>query len=151
VSVSELFHRSMIARLAAPLALAAALGAGLACATKFPFQPSMASPAATGRVEAHLDDNGNSWVELRLEHLALTRTLTPPRATYVLWAESQFGRQVLLGQIQVQADRSAQWKGTVPFDKFRILVTAEDIAWPERPREPYVIQTDYFEPDSGLF
>jgi hypothetical protein len=141
----------MIARLTRSLALAAALGGALACATEFPFQPSISSPAAKGHVKAALDDNGNSWVELQLEHLALPRTLTPPRVTYVLWAESQFGRQVLLGQIKVADDRSAEWQGTVPFDKFRILLTAEDIAWPERPRDPYVIQTDYFEPDKGIF
>jgi hypothetical protein len=102
-------------------------------------------------VNAELDDNGNSWVELRLEHLALPGTLTPPRAAYVVWAESQFGRQILLGRLAVAKDRSAEWEGTVPFDKFRMLVTAEDIAWPERPREPYVVQTDYVEADKGMW
>jgi hypothetical protein len=142
-------HR--IPRLVASLSLAASLGAALACATEIPFLPSTASPAATGRVNADLDDNGNSWVELRLEHLALPGTLTPPRATYVVWAESQFGRQVLLGRLAVAENRSAEWEGTVPFEKFRMLVTAEDIAWPERPREPYVVQTEYVEASKGWF
>jgi hypothetical protein len=149
--VKSSFCRSRTSGLAASLVLGAALGGAPGCATKFPFQPSMSSPAAAGHVEAELDDNGNSQVELRLEHLALPATLTPPRVTYVLWAESQFGREVLLGQIAVQKDRSAEWEGTVPFDKFRILVTAEDLTWPERPREPYVIQTEFFEPDKGMW
>jgi hypothetical protein len=137
--------------LVAVIALALALGATLACATPIPFQPSSASPAAAGQVHATLDDNGNARVDLALEHLALPRTLTPPRSTYVVWAESQFGRQVLLGRLVVNKDRSAEWEGTVPFDKFRMMVTAEDIAWPERPREPYVVQTDYVEAASGWF
>jgi len=136
---------------AAAIALAIALGGVVACATKFPFLPSSSSPAAAGDVHAKLDANGNSWVELELQHLALPATLTPPRATYVVWAESQFGRQVLLGQIKVADDRSASWEGTVPFEKFRMILTAEDIAWPERPREPYVVQTDYVEAASGWF
>lgn len=145
-------RRSTIARLAASLSLAASLGAAFACATKIPFLPSTTSPAASGLVNAELDDNGNSRVELQLEHLALPGTLSPPRATYVVWAESQFGRQVLLGRLAVAADdRSAEWEGTVPFEKFRMIVTAEDIAWPERPREPYVVQTDFVEADKGMW
>ena len=140
-----------IRRLAASFGLVASLGAPLACATEIPFLPSTASPAATGRVNANLDDNGNSWVELRLEHLAMPGTLSPPRATYVVWAESNFGRQILLGRLAVGDDRSAEWEGTVPFEKFRMLVTAEDLAWPERPREPYVVQTDYVEASKGWF
>ena len=142
--------RHALSRLCTLLAVALSLGA-LGCATKIPFLPSSASPAAAGQVHAKLDDNGNSWVDLELEHLALPATLTPPRATYVVWAESQFGRQVLLGKIAVATDRSASWEGTVPFDKFRMIVSAEDIAWPERPREPYVVQTDYVESDKGWF
>jgi len=102
-------------------------------------------------VHAERDDNGNSWVELEIQHLALPGTLNPARSAYVVWAESQFGRQVLLGQIKVQKDRSASWEGTVPFEKFRMILTAEDIAWPERPREPYLVQTDFVEAGNGWF
>lgn len=144
-------HRSPIRRRTLAVALVLALGGLLACATKFPFMPSSASPAAAGTVHAKLDDNGNSWVELELQHLALPGTLTPARTTYVVWAESQFGRQVLLGQIKIADDRSAEWEGTVPFDKFRMILSAEDIAWPERPREPFVVQTDYVEAGKGWF
>ena len=145
-------HRKPIhhGRLVAIL-LALSLGALSACATRFPFQPSTASPAAAGTVHADLDSNGNSWVELELQHLALPGTLTPARVTYVVWAESQFGRTVLLGQIKVEKDRSASWEGTVPFEKFRMILSAEDLAWPERPSEPYVVQTDYVEASSGWF
>jgi len=143
---SPIHHRRLIASV-----LALSLGGLVACATGFPFMPSTASPAAAGAVHATLDRNGNSWVELQLQHLALPRTLNPARSIYVVWAESQFGRMVLLGQIKVEKDRSAEWEGTVPFEKFRILLSAEDIAWPERPREPYVVQTDYLEPEKGWF
>jgi hypothetical protein len=145
-------HRStFVQRRVLAAVLAISLGGPLACATNFPFQPSTASPAAAGNVHAERDDNGNSWVELEIQHLALPGTLNPARSTYVVWAESQFGRQVLLGQIKVQKDRSASWEGTVPFEKFRMILTAEDIAWPERPREPYVVQTDFVEAGNGWF
>ncbi|HKA16168.1 MAG TPA: hypothetical protein VKH41_14190 [Myxococcota bacterium] len=134
--------------LAALIALAALLGGVLACATKIPLLPSSASasPSATGNVHAKLDANGNAWVELDLEQLAPS-----PRATYVIWAESQFGRQVLLGRIAVAKDGTAEWAGTVPFDKFRMILTAEDTAWPERPSAPYVVQTDFVEAGRGWF
>jgi hypothetical protein len=144
-------HRSLVSCLAAAIPILAALCGMLACATPIPFLPSSENPAAAGQMHAKLDDNGNSRVDLELEHLALPTTLTPPRVTYVVWAESQFGRQVLLGRIAVNKDRSALWEGTVPFDKFRMMVTAEDIAWPERPREPYIVQTDYVEASQGWF
>ena len=139
----------MFRRLARSLPLAAALGAAVACATWTPFLPSTAAPGAEGQVLTKIDYNGNSWVELRLSHLPLPGTLTPPRKTYVVWAESEFGRQILLGKLALARNRSAEWDGTVPFEKFRMVVTAEDIAWPERPREPYAVQTEFVESDKG--
>jgi hypothetical protein len=144
-------HRSPIHHRLIATALALSLGGLSACATGIPFMPSTASPAAAGAVHTELDRNGNAWVELTLQHLALPGTLSPARKIYVLWAESQFGRMVLLGQIKIAKDRSAGWEGTVPFEKFRLILSAEDIAWPERPREPYVVQTDYVEAAKGWF
>jgi hypothetical protein len=108
-------------------------------------------PSAKGEVSAKLDDNGNSSVEASFEHLATPGSLSPPKTTYVLWAESHFGRQVLLGQIRVSSDQEASWSGTVPFDKFRLLVSGEDLAWPERPREPILLKTDYVEASGSWF
>jgi hypothetical protein len=120
----------------------AAVLAALACSATVPFAPSREMPSASGTIAAELDDNGNAAVELAFEHLARPDALNPPRATYVIWAESYFGRQVLLGQIKVDEDRTAFWSGTVPFDRFRILLSAEDLAWPERPREPILLATE---------
>jgi hypothetical protein len=120
-----------------------AIAAALACSTAAPFAPSREIPSATGELRAELDHNGNAAVEFELAHLARPDSLNPPRATYVVWAESHFGRQVLLGQLAVDEDRTARWSGTVPFDRFRILLTAEDVAWPERPREPILLATGF--------
>jgi hypothetical protein len=138
-------HRtsSRVGSAAAAVLAAASLAGALGCATQVPFQPSSQIPSASGNLAAKLDDNGNSWVEVEFEHLAVPASLSPPKATYVVWAESQFGRQVLLGQIAVDDSRRAEWRGTVPFDRFRILLSAEDLAWPERPREPILLKTDY--------
>ncbi|MGH7337926.1 MAG: hypothetical protein ACREI7_10125, partial [Myxococcota bacterium] len=68
-----------------------------------------------------------------------------------LWAESYFGRQVLLGQIRVDDLRRATWRGTVPFDHFRLLVSAEDRPWPDQPREPLLLKTDYVRPSRERF
>ena len=128
----------------------AALGA-LACATEIPFQSSSHIPSAAGNLAAKLDENGNSWVEVEFEHLALPASLTPAKATYVIWAESHFGRRILLGQLKVEEDRTAAWRGTVPFDQFRLLLSAEDLAWPEEPREPILLKTDYIKPRRSAF
>ena len=139
----------MQARLIAPATLSLLLCA--ACAHKVAFENSPLVPAADAKVKARFDRNQNSMVELDFKHLARAEWLTPPRALYVVWAEGSNGRLFQLGQLRVNDNRRAQFLGTTPLNHFRLIVTAEDDPLPERPSLPYMLATDYFSPDEGIF
>lgn len=124
----------------------------VACSTTtVNFLDAPAQPAASGVAEVWLDDNGNAAVELSFQHLAKPDRLSPPKAFYLVWAESSFGRTTLLGKLQVTKKLKASWAGSVPFELFRMIVSAEDSETPQQPSAPFVLVTRYLEPKSGLF
>lgn len=130
------------------LALCLALVAG--CATsKVSFQSSPSQPGAEATAKLKLDDNGNTLVQLHARYLAPPEKLVPPKSSYVLWALSPHGRVVQLGQLRIDKNREAGFRGSTPFDRLKLVITAEDVAVPERPSEPYVIATDFIEPERG--
>ncbi len=139
----------MQARLMVPATLSLLLCT--ACAHKVAFENSPLVPAVDAVVKARFDRNQNSMVELDFKHLARAKRLTPPRALYVVWAEDSNGRLFQLGQLRVNDNRRAQFLGTTPLNHFRLIVTAEDDPLPERPSLPYMLATDYFSPDDGIF
>ncbi len=120
------------------------------CATtKVAFQGSPLQPAADAEAKVHLDENRNAIIELELKHVAPVEKLWPPRALYVVWAESSEGRVIHLGQLIVNEDREGHFNGTTAFGKFRLVITAEDEAMPEHPSQPWMLATDYFTPKAS--
>jgi hypothetical protein len=117
------------------------------CATTtVSFLDAPAQPAATGEAHIWIDGNENAAVSLVFEHLAKPAHLSPPKTHYLLWAENPLGRTTLLGKLQVTKKLSAEWQGTVPFEQFRIIVSAEDSVTPTEPSSPFALVTSYFEP-----
>src|SRR5215213_3080912 len=53
-------------------------------AKKFPLTAAESVPAARGEVDVGRDKNGNTKVELKVEHLAAPENLTPPKAAYIV-------------------------------------------------------------------
>jgi hypothetical protein len=128
--------------LAIRVAAVALMAAGCATTT-VPFRHAPALPAATGEMEVRPEPNGNAHVKLRIEHLANPSRLTPPRARYMLWAQHPEGKSALLGRLALNEQLVASWQGTVPFDSFRLLITAEDLAAPLEPGTPEVLVTEF--------
>jgi hypothetical protein len=128
--------------LAISVAAVALVAAGCATTT-VPFRLAPAQPAATGEVKIRPEPNGDAFVEMTVEHLASPSRLTPPRAVYLVWAQDLEGRAALLGQLAVNRKLEASWEGTVPFESFRLLVTAEDFAAPLEPGTPEVLVTEF--------
>jgi hypothetical protein len=120
------------------------------CATRtVSFQGSPLQPAADVKAEVRLDQNENTLVELNLQYVAPAEMLWPPRAVYVVWAESSEGRFYLLGQLRVNERREAQLKATTALDRLRLVITAENDPWPDQPSEPYMLATDFFSARRG--
>ncbi len=122
----------------------------LGCATtKVAFQGSPLQPAADAEAKVHLDENRNAIIELELKYVAPAEKLWPPRALYVVWAESSEGRVLHLGQLIVNEDREGHFNGTTAFENFRLVITAEDEPMPEHPSQPWMLATDYFTPKAS--
>jgi hypothetical protein len=128
--------------LAVRVAAVALMASGCATTT-VPFRHAPAQPAATGEMKIRPEPNGNAYVKLRVEHLATPSRLTPPRTTYVVWAQHRDGKSALLGRLAPNKELKASWQGTVPFDSFRLLITAEDFAAPLEPGTPEILVTEF--------
>jgi hypothetical protein len=123
-----------------------ALSAGCAI-TESAFQPSKVMPGVENVIELSADANGNNRVKFKVKHLAPANTLLPPKAFYVVWAQSMEGRSIPLGRLWIGSTRIGTFEATVPFIEFRLVVTAEDEIVPQTPTEPFVLTTEPMKPE----
>jgi hypothetical protein len=130
-------HRAFAVVAAVLLALLA-----VAVADDFPMKASDIVPAATGKIKADTDRNGNTALEIRFEHLAPPDRLNPAKSTYVVWAKPSADRPPeKLGIVRVNPqDMAATVKATVPYKKFDVIVTAEDNASADQPSSTEVMR-----------
>ena len=63
-------------------------------AKKFPLTAAASIPAARGQVDVGHDKNGNTKVEVKVEHVATPENWTPPRTAYVVWFNVLRGRGI---------------------------------------------------------
>src|SRR2546423_6836114 len=116
-------------KLALPFVAAVLLLAAVACGPKkVPMNPAPNVPAATGHAEIGTDRNGNTTIDLKVQHLAKPENLTPAASTYVVWIQPRGGAPQNQGALQVNSDLNGEYKGTTPYKNFDILVTAENDA-----------------------
>jgi len=98
------------------------------CAKQVRLTPSSYTPAAMGTAKLTEDKNGNTVVNLKVEHLAQPSSLSPPRATYVVWIQAPGGSAVNQGQLQVDSDLKGEFRSPTSYKTFDLFVTAEDSA-----------------------
>jgi hypothetical protein len=120
------------------------LGTYLGCAQKVDFQARPMVPASDVTAKVTRDRNENAKINLDIDHLAQPQSLVPPRALYVVWAETPQGRTINLGRLKVNDNRSAKFEGVTPLEKFRLLITAEDQADALVPSRQIVLATEMF-------
>jgi hypothetical protein len=117
------------------------------CTTRVPFQASHLLPAAQATAKVTRDQNQNALVDLELEHVAPAQNLWPPKQLYMVWAQEADGKRLLpLGRLHVNEERQGRFQGTTPFDRFRLIISAEDDPNPERPSLPYMLATEFVSP-----
>ena len=94
------------------------------------LQMSEAIPAARGEVEWERKDQGQTEIEVEVEHLAPPGEAVPGATVYVVWLRPlDEPRQVIkLGILNVEDDRDAELEATAAFDAFELFVTAEPVA-----------------------
>lgn len=110
-------------------------------ADKFHLSATAVAPAATGDVDVGRDNNGNTTVDLKVEHLANPASLSPARTAYIVWAQSPGAAPDNLGELKVDNDLNGELKGVTAKQNFDLLITAEDDPRTMEPRGPVILRT----------
>jgi hypothetical protein len=120
--------------------VAAVLAVAVAgCAKTYPLRTADRNPAAVGTITAGEDQNKNTTLEVRVEHLAPPPSLESTLSTYVVWVRPNASQEFTnVGQLAMQNDRSGLLKATTPFPEFEVLVTAEQSGTAKVP-SPFVV------------
>jgi len=115
--------RALVA-LTCTLALAAVSCAG---SSKLQMTASPDIPAAQSSVKISPTENGNTQIDLKVEHLALPARVDPAATVYVVWVRgNDTGAQpVNLGALRVDNDLEGNFTGVTPLRAFELYVTAE--------------------------
>jgi hypothetical protein len=115
---------------------------GGAEAKKFPLTADKSVPAARGQVDVGQDKNGNTKVQVEVEHLAMPDNLTPPKAVYVVWFQERGSEPLSQGALKPNKNLKATFKGVTPMKSFDVFVTAEADAMVKVPSGTEVLRAN---------
>ena len=117
-----------------------------ACAQTVVFHPSSVVPAADATAKIERDANKNARIALTVKHLADPQRLAPPKAVYVVWAETPEGRTLNLGKLVGDENRHGTLQTTTSLPEFRLLISAEDLttASASSPNGQIILTTSFF-------
>jgi hypothetical protein len=113
---------------------------GTATAKKYPLTADPSIPAARGQVDVGRDKNGNTKVELQVEHLAPPENLTPPKTAYVVWFQERGAEAANQGTLKPNKGLKAKFKSVTPLKTFDVLVTAESDPTAKSPSGPEALR-----------
>ena len=96
-------------------------------AKEYHMKASNSVPAATGMVNTQKDkDNGNTKLEIKVDHLASPASLTPPASDYIVWVLPHGGAgAVKQGAIRIDKDLKGELKAVTVSKDFNVFITAE--------------------------
>lgn len=107
---------------------ALALASLVACGgeKKVALQPTPAVPAALGEVRSERTDQGNTKVDVEVEHLAPPGRVAPGAQVYIVWAQrDDKSSPQNIGALRVGKDRKGKLETLTPLDRFDVFVTPE--------------------------
>lgn len=120
--------------------IAVLLVTALAWAREDKLENTGVAPAAQGKVVTGTDRNGNTSVEVQVEHLANPQSLKPAKQTYLVWIQPSGQSAQLLGALRVGDDLKGSVKGSTPFTNFDVIITAEDQLKADTPSSTVVLK-----------
>ena len=115
-------------------------------AKKFPLTAAASVPAARGEVDVGNDKNGNTKIEIKVEHLATPETLTPPKTAYVVWFQERGGEPQNQGLLKPGKDLKATFRSVTSMKTFDVLVTAESDPGTKSPTGTEVMRASVQQP-----
>lgn len=106
-------------------AIALMVMTSVASAKKYPLTADKSVPGARGEVDVGRDKNGNTKIEMEVEHLAAPESLTPPRSAYVVWFQERGSEPLNQGALKPNKNLKANFKSITPLKSFDVIVSAE--------------------------
>lgn len=98
-------------------------------------------PAATGIVKVQKDrDNGNTKLDINVNHLANPSSLTPPANAYIVWVRPRDGTATKQGAIRVDEHLKGDLKVLTTSKDFDVFITAEQSESVSAPSDLVVLQ-----------
>lgn len=98
-----------------------------------------ADPSAEGSVDYHHDRNGNTSMELKVDHLAPPSNLQPSKQVYVVWVQAPGKAPENKGMLKTNENQQGSVKMISPYPAFDVFVTAEDNPSVAAPTGPEVL------------
>lgn len=99
-------------------------------------------PAASGTVHAERDkDNGNTKIEIKVNHLARPSNLNPSATTYLVWIRPSGGDAVKQGAIGIDKNLKGEMHTVTVAKNFEIFITSEQSDSVTVPSAVEVLQT----------
>jgi hypothetical protein len=110
---------------------------------EFVLTGNPAVPGARGNASAFVTDNGNTQVDVKVEHLAEPDKVYPGATVYVVWVEDKNGGAAQnLGALKVDDDLSGSITAVTPMKVFDLYITAEPNAVTTAPTGEPLLRTD---------
>jgi len=99
-------------------------------------------PAATGTVKVEKDkDNGNTKLDIKVDHLAKPSSLSPPATSYIVWVRPRDGEATKQGAIGVDNDLKGELKVVTTSKEFDVFITAEQSETVTAPSGAEILKT----------
>src|SRR5580658_4024854 len=92
------------------LCLTAALLCAVAYAKNYPMAAASIVPGARGDIDVSKDNNGNTKLKMKVQHLANAENLTPPATVYIIWFRERDGNPENQGQLKVGKNLEANFE-----------------------------------------
>jgi hypothetical protein len=105
-----------------------------------PLRSGTADPSAVGTVDYKMDRNGNTAMEVKVDHLAPPSNLVPPKQAYVVWVQAPGQAPENKGVLRVNQDQQGSVKMISPEKNLDVFVTAEDNPDISQPSGPEVLR-----------
>ena len=109
------------------LLLATVAAHGCSGARSIPLTIDPAIPAAQGELKVGTTENGNTKIELSIEHLASPDRITSNATVYVVWVRSRESeaQPMNLGAVTVNDELQGEITAITPLRNFELFVTPE--------------------------
>lgn len=98
-------------------------------------------PGAQGTVSAKSAENDNTELTVKVKHLAPAQKVSTNANNYVVWIRPEGSRNFQnVGALRVNDDLEGTQTTTIPYKRFKVLVTPEPGAMAQAPSGPAIFE-----------